>query len=73
MGRSMESRAVFSRTITDERETALAVDVMLVEEGGGRLLVRSAGLTVAEAVERAIEFAEDRLGGRWEYEDWAAG
>lgn len=64
----MEFRSVPG--ITDDREEALSVDVLLVSEGGAGVWIYSAGLTTDEAIERAEEEVANRLGGEWTYQDW---
>lgn len=44
--RKTSADAIFARAITDEREDAIGVDVLLREEEGETLLVRSAGISL---------------------------
>lgn len=64
--------AMLAKAVTDDRDGALGVDVLLRGEDGQALLVRSAGTSTDEAIERAVEVAEQSLGGSWGCDDWFA-
>lgn len=70
--RKSNASTVFARAITDDRECSVGVDVLLREEGGQTLLVRSAGMSTDEAIERACDEVELRLGGSWGCDEWFA-
>lgn len=70
--RRTKANAIFATAITDDREDAIGVNVLLREEEGQTLLVRSAGISVDEAIERAADEVERRLGGSWGCDDFFA-
>lgn len=70
--RRTNASTIFATAITDDREDALGVDVLLHEEEGETLLVRSSGISADEAIERAADEVEHRLGGSWGCDDWFA-
>ncbi len=61
--------ALHLRPLTDPRPEALAVDVTLRSAEDEVLIVRSAGLTVDEAVGRGEEVAQECYGGEWAMEE----
>lgn len=70
--RKTKADAIFASAITDDREDAIGVDVLLRAEQGHTLLVRSAGISVDEAIERAADEVERILGGSWGCDDFFA-
>lgn len=70
--RKTKADAIFANAITDDREDAIGVDLLLREEQGHTLLVRSAGISVDEAIERAADEVERILGGSWGCDDFFA-
>lgn len=70
--RTTNTVTAYARAMTDHREGAVGVDVLLREEEGETLMVRSSGLSVDAAIERAANEVERRLGGSWGCDDWFA-